>query len=184
MMRLLNTRQSHFLHQLRVKLEERINTNGLQAMSHSLNISPELLHLIACEVRTEKAWKVCVDRYKECESQYETDRAASYPHAQISPEMVRNVVRLVQAGALPLQQVLESLNITEERYVQWVELMTGAMQEARDSEVYTQEFRERLGQDYLTGEVEAGEAGRVFLVTKMMLKRWFNHTRSPEELQK
>lgn len=177
-MRLLSPRPSHFLRQLKVKLEERINLNGLETMSRSLNMSPELLHLIACEARTEKAWKACVDRYKECENQYETDRAAVYPQAQISAEMVRNVVRLVQAGTLSLPQVLESLNITQDLYDQWVELMTGAMQEGRDSEVYTQEFRERLGQDYLTGEVAERETARLFQVTRMMLKRWLNCTRS------
>ncbi len=182
--RLLSDRQSHFLRQLKFKLEERINTNGIDTMSRTLNVSKELLHLIACDARTDKAWKNCIDRYKECEAQYESDRFAASPQASISPEMVRNMVSLVQSGTLPLQEVLESLNITEEQYYQWVGLMTGVMQEARDSEVYTREFREKLCQDYLAGEVTEREMFRLFCVSKMMLKRWFNQARMSGEQRK
>lgn len=162
------------MRQLKYKLEERVSKTSLDAMSQQLNISKELLNVIVCDVRMEKAWKVCFDRYKECEVQYEAERNGSYPHMRITPSMVRSILSLVQSGSLTIPQVQEQLNITQKQYYQWVELTTGVMEEARDSEVYRAEFREKLCQDYLTGEMDETTMMERFCVTKMMLKRWFN----------
>lgn len=174
MSKLLTSKPSSFLTALKFKLDDRCKKKGVDAVARLLSVSREFLILVSAEAQADIAWQESFNRFAECEENYEKEKAA-VSQATISPSLVKEVVTMYSEGKLEMQQVVESCGITEDLFQQWLDLYTGTLVEARDSDVYTREFREKLCQEYIIGEVTEYEMEQNFGVSKMMLKRWFHH---------
>lgn len=182
MSKLLTSKPSSFINSLKHKLDDRCKKNGIDQVARLLSVSKEFLNLLMAEVHCDATWQESYLRFASCEETYEKEKAMS-SQATINPSLVQEVVTMYQDNKLDLQSVLTSCGISEDLFNQWLELYTGPVVEGRDSEVYTQEFRSKLCQEYITGEVTETEMEQNYAVTKMMIKRWF-HAITQEERRK
>lgn len=172
MSKLLTSKPSSFINTLKCKLDDRCKKKGIDQVARLLSVSKEFLGLLMAEVHADSAWQESFVRFTSCEENYEKEKAMA-SQATISPSLVQEVVTMYKDSKLDLPSVLNSCGITEDLFNQWMDLYTGPVIEARDSDVYTKEFREKLCQEYITGEVTEADMEQNYGVTKMMVRRWF-----------
>lgn len=173
MSKLLTSKPSSFINTLKCKLDDRCKKKGIDQVARLLSVSKEFLSLLMAEVHADSAWQDSFARFASCEETYEKEKAMA-SQATISPSLVQEVVSMYEENKLDLPSVLNSCGITEDLFNQWTDLYRGPIVEAKDSDVYTKEFREKLCQEYITGEVTETDMERNYGVTKMMVKRWFH----------